>query len=516
MQPIPIEALARIVGATVARRPDVGKPAAAASHVTGVSTDSRTIQPGDCFFALPGENFDGHDYVAQVLSKGAACAVVSRAVDGISGPLLKVHDTIAALGDLAREYRRMNRYKVVAITGSVGKTTTRQIVHHVLSRRFRTHQAQKSFNNHIGLPLTLLGAKPDDEVIIAEIGANHPGEIAPLTRIAQPDVAVVTNTHPAHLEGFGDLATIIREKLSVAEGLSGAGVFLINADIPLLMATARGLTALSGEGVPPLRPAGILPAVLDGIDVPAMNHGLEAHAAKEQGQDALATRGRSFRTFGRSPDADYRAERIACSGTSSTFAIRGTQIRLPLPGPGNVENALAAWAICDQFGLTPSDFAQAVEDLPAVSMRAETLQVGSLTVLNDCYNANPASMKNALAMLANLRSCCDSNRHRRLVFFCGQMAELGPQTEALHAELGVAAAEAGVDLLVVVGEVPRTTAQVARETSRRGLQTVCFEDTQSLCDHMQDFLRQDDIILVKGSRTARLERVVQELIKDYG
>ncbi len=467
MQPIPIEALARIVGATVIRRSDAGKPAAAASHVTGVSTDSRTIHQGDCFFALPGENFDGHDYVAQVLSKGAACAVVSRTVDNVAGPLLKVPDTVAALGDLAREYRRMNRYKVVAITGSVGKTTTRQIVHHVLSRRFRTHQAQKSFNNHIGLPLTLLGARLDDEVIIAEIGANHPGEIAPLTRIAQPDIAVVTNTHPAHLEGFGDLATIIREKLSIAEGLSDAGAFLINADIPPLVATARTL-------------------------------------------------GRPFRTFGRSPDADYRAEQIACSGTSSTFAIRGTQVRLPLPGPGNVENALVAWAVCDQLGLSAGDFAKAVEDLPAVSMRAETLQVGSLTVLNDCYNANPASMKNALAMLANLRACCNSNRHRRLVFFCGHMAELGPQTKALHAELGVTAAEAGVDLLVAVGEVPRTTAQVARETSRHGLQTMCFEDTQSLCDHMQDFLRQDDIILVKGSRTARLERVVQELIKHYG
>jgi len=467
MQPIPIEALARIVGATVTGRPGRTEAEAQASRITGVSTDSRTIRPGDCFFALAGENFDGHDYVPQVLAKGAACAVVSRDVETGTGPILKVRDTIQALGDLARAYRRMNPFQVVAITGSVGKTTTRQIVHHVLSSRFRTHQAQKSFNNNIGLPLTLLGAPPDSEVIIAEIGANHPGEIAPLTRIAQPDIAVVTNAHPAHLEGFGDLAPIIKEKLSIAEGLSDAGAFLINGDIESLAGTAR-------------------------------------------------SQSRSFRTFGKSPCADYRVEEIACSGTSSTFAIRGTRVHLPLPGPGNVENAAAAWAVCDQFGLTPDDFARAVADLPAVSMRAETLQIGSLTVLNDCYNANPASMRNALAMLANLRSSSDANRHRRLVFLCGRMAELGSQTESLHEELGVAAAKAGVDLLVAVGEEPKTAARVARQTAGHDLQTICFDDTQSVCEHVQEFLREDDIILVKGSRTARLERVVQELTKNYG
>lgn len=467
MQPISIEVLAQTLGATFTGRPDLAQAEASASRITGISTDSRTIRAGECFFALAGENFDGHDYVAEVLRKGAACAVVNRDVDGGAGPLLKVPDTVRALGDLARAYRRMNPFKVVAITGSVGKTTTRQIIHHVLSRHFRTHQAQKSFNNHIGLPLTLLGAKPEDQVIIAEMGANHPGEIAGLTRIAQPDVALVTNAHPAHLEGFGDLAGIVREKLSISEGLADNGTFIINGDIePLVTACRR--------------------------------------------------RGWPFRTFGKLAGADYRAEQITCSGTHSTFLIQDTQIRLPLPGPGNVENALAAWAVCDQFGLSVDDFAKAVVGLSAVSMRAETLQVGRLTILNDCYNANPASMRNALAMLRNLRACCDSNHGRRLVFICGPMAELGPQTESLHAELGAVAAEAGVDLLVAVGAGPRTTARVAREMSPHELQTVCFDDTRAVCDHVQEFVRADDIILVKGSRTARLERVVQELMKDDG
>jgi UDP-N-acetylmuramoyl-tripeptide--D-alanyl-D-alanine ligase len=395
---------------------------------------------------------------------------VERTVAGLgtsAAPLLKVPDTIQALGDLARAYRRMSSFKVVAITGSVGKTTTRQIVHHVLRQHFRVHQASKSFNNNIGLPLTLLGAEPDIQIVVAELGANHPGEISYLTRIAEPDVALVTNAHPAHLEGFGDLATIIREKLSIAEGLSDKGILIVNGDIEPLVATCR-------------------------------------------------RRARPFRTFGKSAAVDYRAEHITCEALHSTFTIGGTQVRLPLPGPGNVENALAAWAVCDQFGLTVGAFAKALENLSGVSMRAETMQIGSLTVLNDCYNANPASMKNALAMLHNLRPAEGANPSRRLVFICGEMAELGSQTQALHAELGRAVAEAGVDLLVTVGNLPQTAGQAARETARHDLQTRSFADTLSVCNHMQEFLRKDDILLVKGSRTARLERVVEALVKDFG
>jgi UDP-N-acetylmuramoyl-tripeptide--D-alanyl-D-alanine ligase len=378
-----------------------------------------------------------------------------------------VQGTIQALGDLARAYRRMGGFKVVALTGSVGKTTTRQIIHHVLGRRFRVHQAQKSFNNNIGLPLTLLGAEPDVQIVVAELGANHPGEIAPLTRIAQPDVALVTNAHPAHLAGFEDLATIVREKLSIAAGLSPEGTLIINGDIEPLVAACR-------------------------------------------------ERRRPFRTFGKSPGVDYRAENIACEALYSTFTIDGTPIRVPLPGPGNVENALAAWAVCAQFGLTLNDFAPALESLPAVAMRAESMKIGALTVLNDCYNANPASMKNALAMLRNLRPDAAAKPGRRLVFICGEMAELGPQTEALHAELGRAVAEAGVDLLVTVGAPPRTTARTAHQAARHDLQTRSFDDTVSACNHLQEFIQPDDIILVKGSRTARLEQVVNELIKGYG
>jgi UDP-N-acetylmuramoyl-tripeptide--D-alanyl-D-alanine ligase len=553
MNPISIETLARILGAAIT--PRIGpSDSKMAPRVTGVSTDSRSVRPGDCFFAIPGEQFDGHSYVAEVFGKGAACAVVSRTVTGepIHGPILRVPDTIQALGELAGYYRRTSGFKVVAITGSVGKTTTRQIVHHVLSRRFRTHQAQKSFNNNIGLPLTLLGAEPQTEVIVAELGSNHPGEIAYLTRIAQPDIALVTNAHPAHLEGFGSLDAIVREKLSITDGLSDDGILIINGDIEPLVAAARSLAMIRGEGGSPLRVAGIWPAIRgrDALDTKQQGQGVSnAECCVGEPQDALATRGRRFLMFGKSADVDYRAQQIACEALHSTFVIGGAQVRLPLPGPGNVENALAAWAVCDQLGVSAGEFAKAVESLHSVTMRAEPVRIGTLTVLNDCYNANPASMKNALAILHNLRAVGDGasrasgassegetvsrascprckgeapsarqtlSTRPRLVFICGEMAELGPQSKSLHVELGKAVAAAGVDLLVAIGDLPAVAARAALEASRDGLQVQEFADTASACDQIQDLIRKDDIILVKGSRVARLERLVEKLVKDYG
>jgi UDP-N-acetylmuramoyl-tripeptide--D-alanyl-D-alanine ligase len=229
MKEFPIPALAKIIKA---------KPLTNTGIFTGVSINSRTTKAGDCFFAIAGENFDGHDYVADAFAKGAVCAVVSKDIEDkkSSGKsILKVPDTVKALGDFASQYRRQAGFKVVAITGSAGKTTTRQITFQALSRHFRVHQSPKSFNNNIGLPLTLLSADPDCRIVIAELGSNHPGERACLTRIANPDIAVVTNVHPAHLEGFGNLQTITQEKLSISEGLTPDGVFIINADFDELV-----------------------------------------------------------------------------------------------------------------------------------------------------------------------------------------------------------------------------------------------------------------------------------------
>ncbi len=425
---------------------------------TGVSTDSRTTKNGDCFFAIRGESFDGADFVFDAFAKGAVCAVVSKDFEGdkLAGKtILKVGDTVKALGDFALSYRRKCGFKVIAITGSVGKTTVRQIVYHVLSQKYRVFQAPKNFNNKIGLSLTLLGANQQHQIVITELGSNFPGEIAYLTRIAQPDIAVVTNVYPAHLEGFGDLQTITKEKLSISEGLSNDDILIINAGI---------------ESQPTRPLARIV-------------------------------------TFGKSDDSDHQAKNISSDGFSSRFTIDSTEVYLPLAGLGNIENALAAWAVCSQFDLTIDDFAHAVKILPSVPMRTELLQVGTLTVLNDCYNANPASMKNALDILANL----GSKENRRLVFICGDMAELGEQSEQLHAELGAAIARAKVQLVIAVGKLAKIAAEAAKENVSYELQVECFENTLSACNNLQKFIKDKDIILVKGSRIAKLEMATEKL-----
>lgn len=456
MKEFSITELARIIKADRA-----GKP----GSFTGVSIDSRTVKAGDCFFAIKGENFDGHDYVFDALAKGAVCAVVGKDLDSEKSAgkiLLKVDNCIDALGNFARQYRKQAGFKVVAITGSVGKTTTRQIIYHVLSRHFRVFQAPKNFNNNIGLPLTLLGAEPEDEIVVAELGSNYPGEIAYLTRIAQPDIAVVTNVHPAHLAGFGNLQTIIQEKLSIFEGLSPEGTLLINADI-------------------------------------------------DQLADACRAKGIQFQTFGKSNIADYQARNITSDGLSSRFTIEETEVHLPLPGPGNIDNALAAWAVAGKFGISADDFAQAAKTLSATPMRAELLKIGTLTVLNDCYNANPASMRNALDILADMSRADDSNDNRRTVFICGDMAELAEQSERLHRELGRYIAQSRVQLLLAVGKFAKIAAEAAKRNARGDLQIKCFEDTLSACNKLQNFIKKYDIILVKGSRTAKLELVVEKL-----
>ncbi|MBN1391775.1 MAG: UDP-N-acetylmuramoyl-tripeptide--D-alanyl-D-alanine ligase [Sedimentisphaerales bacterium] len=462
MKKFAIKDLAQIIKAASAE----GSRAASHGSFIRVSTDSRAVRTGDCFFAIAGENFDGHNYVDDAFAKGAVCAVVSRDIDSPGNCLLKVTDTVRALGDFAAEYRRSMNFKVIAITGSVGKTTVRQIVHHVLSRRYRVYQSPKNFNNQIGVPLTLLGAGEKDEIIIAELGTNHPGEIAYLTAIAQPNIAIVTNVQPAHLEGFGSIDAIAKEKLSIAQGLLDGGVFIINADL-----------------------------------------------ANEMNNYQLPVDSCRILTFGKSDSAGFRAQNSSFDGPASRFTIDGVEIFLPLPGPGNVENALAAWAVCGQFGVTIADFAHSVQTLSAVPMRAELLQIGTLTVLNDCYNANPVSMKNALDILANLTSKENgtSRGERREVFICGDMAELGRFTNALHAEMGAAVAQAQVQLLLTVGQSAKIVAKAAKDAAKYDLQVESFHDALSACNNLTKFIKNYDIVLVKGSRINKLELVVEKL-----
>jgi UDP-N-acetylmuramoyl-tripeptide--D-alanyl-D-alanine ligase len=489
MKELSITALAKIIDTRVIASHDAGQ------NVTSVSTDSRTVTPGDCFFAIIGPNFDGHNFLADAFAKGASCAVVSKDVPpfvaqrrrvppnqfpDLSGVaqaksdkiILKVEDTVKALGVLASWYRKDCNFKVIAITGSVGKTTTREIIHHVLSavgetspmggsKRFKTFQSPKNFNNFIGLPLSILTAPADSQILVLELATNHPGEIEYLSRIAAPDIALITNVAPAHIEGFHDLESLAKEKLSISEGLNPSGILIINADCPVLFTLAH-----------------------------------KQH--------------KRFLSFGSKEHCDYRAYCVHYEGLSSDFELDGADIHLPLPGRGNVENALAAWAVCSTLGISERDFADAVKTISPVSMRTEMLKLGSLTVISDCYNANPASMKNALDILATLAK----KENRRAVFVCGDMAELGNQTEKFHVELGRFIASSNVNLLLTVGHLALLAADTSKNESPL-LETHSFTQSAQLCDNLHKLIKDSDIILVKGSRINKLETVVEKLKAIY-
>ena len=430
------------------------------SSFSSISTDSRATKKGDCFFAIKGPNFDGHDYVQQAFLNSASCAVVSKDVN--TKNTLIVKDPLKALGDFAAHYRKTQNFKVIAITGSVGKTTTRHIAHHVLSQKYKTTQSPKNFNNTIGLPLTLLNAEPNHQIVVAELATNHPGEILYLSKIASPEIALVTNVQPAHLEGFADLNAIANEKISIADALTTDGTLIINADCKILLDTAK--------------------------------------------QKNL-----NFMTFGKSDHCDIQAKNISCQPSQSSFTIDSAQINLPLPGPGNVENALAAWALCKQLQIKIEDFALALNSLPTLNMRTQIIKLGKITVISDCYNANPASMKNALKILTNLKT-----KNQRLVFICGDMAELGENTETLHEQLGSDIADAKIDALITVGELAKFTQQSAKINAHYELNTKSFDDTISACNNLHKFIKDYDIVLVKASRTMKLENAVEKLKELFG
>lgn len=433
-----------------------------AGSAGGVSIDSRTIRDGDVFFAVQGENFDGHDYAQAAIEKGAACVVLARPIEGLpsenSAGIIVVDDTIAALGKLAAWYREQLRARVIAITGSAGKTTTRQMLYEVLSPFYRCRQSPKSFNNNIGVPLTLLSAEAEDEILLLELGSNHPGEIAELTKLSKPDAAVVTFIGPAHLEGFGTLENVLAEKVSVAKGIRPGGALYLNGDQPELVAAAKGL--------------------FDGRII----------------------------TFGTHENCDIIGINLLAQAGAGSFMVEGLRVDVPLAGRANLMNALTVWSVCKDFNVSLSDYVEVIGRLEAISMRLEVFNVGSLTILNDCYNANPASMVNALECLKTFRR----DEKGRLVFIAGTMKELGGQSAALHTELGRKAVEEGVELMLCVGAFAEDTAAGACRVSET-LRVETFENTDLLCNNLHKYVQPDDIILVKGSRAAGLEKAAQRL-----
>ena len=457
MIPMTLEEIAAAIGGR--RLQSNQKQFAKPLPIRSVATDTRSAKEGDLFFAIRGANFDGQAFLSQAAHAGCVAAVVrvepdmERIGELFAGGLITVSDTTVALNALAAHHRRKASAKVLAVTGSNGKTTTKLMIHHILSRRLRGTCSPKSFNNNIGVPLTLLGVSEGDDYVICEVGTNAPGEIAALSAVARPDLAVITSVARTHLEKLASLEGVAAEKASILGYLADGGLAVVWADSDALDKALRQ------------------------YDMPV-------------------------KRFGESSRSDFRLTGYQSDGRRQRFEMNGSLwVELPLPGRHNALNALAAMAAADYLGVLPAEAAEALAGLSGAEMRLQWLAAGSVTIINDAYNANPASVLAAADVLADV---CGSRR----VMIVGDMRELGDQERQLHVQTGADIACRGVDLLIGVGSLGRYIAMGAAEA---GMRTAAFESLQDACRGAAAMLRAGDVVLVKGSRAMGMEKLIEPI-----
>jgi len=435
-----------------------GRLAGADVHVDAVATDSRAPGTGALFVALRGERHDAHDFAAEAAARGAVALLVARELP-VALPQVVVPDTLVALGELARGWRRRSRARVVGITGSNGKTTVKTLVASILGRHGRTHVNAGNFNNEVGLPLTLLAMPADTEYAVLEMGAGKPGDIAYLAGIASPDVALVNNVAAAHLERMGSLQGVAETKGALYRALPANGIAVINADDAFADYFAR-------------------------LAAP-----------------------RRMLAFGIMRRADVGASiepGLSGAGRFRLVAPPGqVDIALPLPGRHNVMNALAATSIALALGVPLATIREGLEAAPAVAGRlAGRTHASGALVIDDSYNANPGSFAAAIATLAA--------RSGERVLVMGDMKELGTDATRLHAEVGALARRSGIDRLYAVGELSAAAVEAFGPAARH------FDDQPALAARLAGELHADMTVLVKGSRSSAMERVVAMLMGDNG
>jgi UDP-N-acetylmuramoyl-tripeptide--D-alanyl-D-alanine ligase len=423
-----------------------------------ISTDSRTIKRGDLFVALRGENFDGHNFIEAVATNGAAGVIVDfnwKANVPQNFALVRANDTLQAYQQLAANYRKSLALRVVAITGSNGKTSTKDFAAAVLARRFRVTKTQGNFNNHVGLPRTILEATSRDQVAVWEIGMNHPGEVSALAEVAAPDVGIITNVGVAHIEFMGSRERIAEEKGALAEAVGAEGTVILNAD-------------------------------------DSFTHAI---AARTLGKVILA--GTTAGTI--------RASEVNQSGSGTDFTIlegaHRCRAQLPVPGLHMVQNALLAIAAGRVFGLSLEECAAGLVAAPLTRARSQVKEIRDVQFLDDSYNANPDSMKAALRTLVEL----DAEGQRIAVL--GEMRELGDESERGHREVGETAAALKVDHLIAIGNVAATIAEAAKRAGLQSSSTVA--STGEAAELLAQLATPGDLVLIKGSRLARTERVIE-------
>jgi UDP-N-acetylmuramoyl-tripeptide--D-alanyl-D-alanine ligase len=443
---IPLQDAARAAGATAG--PD--------GLVTGWSVDTRTLAPGDLFFALRGPNHDAHDYVAAAFEKGAVAAVVEREMEA-SGPLICVPDTLAALRQIASWARQRWGGEVIGITGSAGKTTTKDAIAAMLAVRYQAGKTTGNFNNHVGVPLSLLRVPDAARLAVIEIGMNHAGEIRDLAGIARPRVGVVTNVGTAHIENFDSIDGVAAAKRELIQALPPDGIAVLNADDSRVL---RFRDAHPGRTV----------------------------------------------TFGLSEGADVRAEEVHETATGARFRALGTHFESALPGRHGVMNLLAGIAVAGLYGIRPDELVETVRAFEPGQMRGRRFTHDGILIFDDCYNANPDAVR---AMLDVLR---DSPAERRIAVL-GEMLELGRWAEALHRDVGLYAAKAGVHVLVGIRGVARQLVDAAIDGGLTKDAAFFFEQPEEAGTRLRHLARPGDAVLFKGSRGTHVEKALEKFLE---
>jgi UDP-N-acetylmuramoyl-tripeptide--D-alanyl-D-alanine ligase len=424
----------------------------------GYSIDSRTVSPGELFFAVKGERLDGHDFVDAALERGAISAVIRKdQLHRFSGniKLLPVDDTLIALQTLATAVRKLWGKSLIGVTGSAGKTTTKEAIAHVLASKFRVLKSEGNFNNHFGLPLMLLKLEPEHDLAVIEMGMSHAGEIRALARIAHPDIGVVTNVAPVHLEFFDSLAGIARAKYELIESLPSNGTAVLNADDEYVSQFGRDF------------------------------------------------KGRVIK-FGTAIGADVRAENVQSKGAEGSefdVVVAGTRehARFPLVGEHNVLNALAGVSVSIACGMKAARAVAALATLKPADKRGQVLQLGNITVINDCYNSNPKALQAMVDALSGMKAA------RRIVV-AGEMLELGPAGEALHRESGSHMGEKKIDVLIGVRGLAHALVDGAQQAGTRAEFVATPEEAG---EWLARETRAGDVVLMKASRGVKLERALE-------
>jgi UDP-N-acetylmuramoyl-tripeptide--D-alanyl-D-alanine ligase len=423
------------------------------SRVSGWSIDSRTINRSDCFFALRGLHNDGHDFIESVAERGAALAVVERATAAKILQLV-VPDTLAALTNLARKSRERWGGTVVGVTGSAGKTTTKDAIAELLSVQIRAGRTVGNYNNHFGVPLSILRLPDDCRAAVIEMGMNHAGEIRELAYIAGPQIGVVTNVGWAHTEFFPDgIEGVAKAKRELIEELPPNGVAVLNAD-------DERVTAFAG-----------------------------AHP------------GRSI-LFGFAEDAEVRAEDLRTCPSATRFRCLGVEFESPLAGRHGVSNVLAAIAVTRAMGIAPELLVDAVKKLAVGKMRGERFERNGVTIVNDSYNANPEAMRSMLELLRDMPA-------RRRIAVLGEMLELGREAGTLHRGIGQFAAEQGIDAVVGIRGAARYMVDGAMEAGMSDSAAFFFDSSEEAGDFLKNYVRPGDAVLFKGSRGVQVEKALE-------